>query len=91
LIVAKACPSVILANAVATCAAVAPEVPAVNVRPFIITVSPDVRAENVTEADSDTPETPDVVVMVGLLVLFCLHLASLDFHPALRKPGSDLR
>jgi hypothetical protein len=24
-----------------------------------------VRAENVTEADSDTPETPDVVVMVG--------------------------
>jgi hypothetical protein len=65
LTVPNAVPEEILANAAATWAAVAPDVPAVNVSPAIIKVSPADKALNATEADSVMGAAPAVVVIVG--------------------------
>jgi hypothetical protein len=65
LIAAYPWPAVMLANAAATCSLVAPDAPAVNVRPAMVIVCSFSNAVNTTEFDSVTGLTPLVVVIAA--------------------------
>ena len=80
------CPSVKFEKALAICAAVAPLVPAVNVRSPRVSVWPaDKDLNEVTTADSVTPAPPWVKVMVGVFEPVALKSVTLLFAVTLVK------
>ena len=71
-------PTAILANALATCAAVAPLAPAVKVSPATLRESPAVRLLKVTAPVSVTAAEPSVVAIRGAEASMTRELVKLD-------------